>query len=263
MVLKKGRGKENSNIKQYTTEEYIELLQKGNIDDLTRNRYEKLLNYCKKEKERLFEIFYVIISTIPQKVYRDADFRFEIGHHFSIFLDEWTGLKENLDVGYDMVFENGLRVSIKHQQELFGRPVLRGKGFTKPKEIALKNCRTTENKNTDITQILDCLLAVEGRRFNKGLVSIRFALASKDTVQKYVKDKANTDQLVVKIPDNEWEFDSGAREFKMEPNEKEMFRNWNNRYMDYHRSALLDNLELNLRHGEILKHLKISQKDEI
>lgn len=158
------------------------------------------VSFCKENEERIIAAIVSAARCIPPKM-NDCDYRFNINNMFCHTLakefslgGEGGTLQPCYNEGYDMLFADRTKISIKIQKEIFQRKMKNGK-LTVPKDIVMKNCLGKDNSwKTDLN--LDYLMAIQrGKDNGTGTVDIGFAIMSKDKIVSIVEG----DQIKIKV----------------------------------------------------------------
>lgn len=166
------------------------------------------VDFVRFNEERLANTFYNVIKSIPSTM-NCPDYRTMISDAYARTLDrEFYQLKDTKSIGFDLLYNNALRVSIKSMQtELFQRSKPRGKGLTVPKQIILKNKLKSGESKIDIEMYFDYLLGVSAYYDSKTEdYVVSFGVVPFGVVEKFIPKESITDQVKVSIPNNEWSF---------------------------------------------------------
>jgi hypothetical protein len=186
-----------------------------------KNPYKMLTSYTfvdfiKFNEERLANTFYKVVKSIPSTM-NCPDYRALISDAYARTLDrEFYQLKDTKSIGYDLLYNNALRTSIKSMQtELFQRLRPNGKGLTVPKPIILKNKLTPGENKIDIDMYFDYLLGVSAyydAKTEEYVVS--FGVVPFGVVQNFIPKESANDQVKVRIPNDSWSFISKTYRIK-------------------------------------------------
>ena len=178
-----------------------------------KNPYRMLTSYTfvdfvKFNEEKLAKTFYSVARSIPSTM-NCCDYRALISDMYARTIDRnFYQLKDCKSIGYDMLYNNSLRISLKTMQtRLFQRNKLRGGGLTTPRPIILKNKLVSGKNSLDVDLYGDYLLAVSSY-YDKATEEyvISFGVVSFGIVQKYIPTNSVNDQVKVAIPDSDWAF---------------------------------------------------------
>lgn len=180
---------------------------------LGKNPYKMLTSYTfvdfiRFNEERFAQTFYNVVKGVPDSM-NCGDYRMLISDMYSRTLDRnFYQLKDCKSIGYDMLYNNSLRISMKTMQtKLFQRPKLRGEGLTTPTTIVLKNKLSTGDNDTNTDLYCDYLFGVSAFYDKKtGEYVISFGVVPFGVVKKYIPVKSDNDQVKVCIPNDEWSF---------------------------------------------------------
>lgn len=194
------------------------------------------ITFCEKEKELLLLSLVDIISCIPSTM-NLLDNRFDISNFYCNELARDFGniLSEDKSVGYDMLYDHTERISIKFKNRVYQRPLADGVTLGKIPSIAVKNFLSTVNRSMEVSGF-DYLLAVE-KDINKknGMMGVGFSVATPGTVQRNVVKNSKSDQLLVKIPNDDWDYFSGVYNFNVDMNDAKQ-----NRRYEYGKKLMYD-----------------------
>jgi len=157
-------------------------------------------------------------------------------HHFDNTFEPLTKIIGNNS--YDMMFNSKSKISVKIMQSAFQRQKKNDEGFTKPKEIALKNCLGSKKKsNLKTLRDLDfeyLFVIQRGEQKDNKTISIGFGVISKKNIMLLEKNKHGVikrigDQIKLTIENNEFDFFSGVVERPIN-NSKNRKNKLNNRF---------------------------------
>lgn len=174
------------------------------------------IDFVKFYEDRLAQTFYKVVRSMPSSI-NCPDYRTLISDMYARSLDRhFYQLKDNKAIGYDMLYNNSLTISLKTMQtRLFQRSKKRCSGLTKPVTIILKNKMNSGVNRTDKDLYSDYLLGVSAR-YNDDEESyiVKFGVATFSVVEKYIPKESSNDQVKVCIPDSEWSFISKTYKIK-------------------------------------------------
>jgi len=165
------------------------------------------VDFVKIYEERIANTIFRIVRSIPTSM-NDMDYRSLLSDMYARTFDrEFYQLKDRKSVGFDMVYNNSVNISVKtFQTEVFQRPKLSGKGLTKPKEIMLKNFLSKGKGFMDKTDYFDYILLISAYYDNRTReYVIKFGTTSFESV-KEMKPYVHKGQMRVLIPNKNWFF---------------------------------------------------------
>ena len=185
---------------------------------------EEFISFCKENEDLLLISLSQIIATMPKDM-NLLDNRFDISSYYCNELERDFGpsLTKCNSIGFDMLYNhdfNDGKVSIKFGKNIFQK-LRNGNrfGLTIPGAIAVRNYLKASNK-TDKVKGFDYMLAVDRKTDqDNDIVSVGFGVITMQNTQKYVVN-SNTDQLVVRIPNDGWDYFSGIHSEEMSIDEE-------------------------------------------
>lgn len=174
--------------------------------------------FCKKEKDKILRAVELAARNIPPKM-NFPDYRFQINNMFCHSLSrtfnlggEGGTLRSAYNEGYDMLFADTTKISVKIQQAIFQRDK-KNKSLTKAKEIIMKNCLGGNGeKKADLD--LDFLMTIQrGQDKGDGKISIGFGIISKPKLNVLLYRRNNgDDQIIARIKNEDYDYFSGLEE---------------------------------------------------
>lgn len=167
------------------------------------------IDFCAKEQNNIMSAIKLSSSNIPSCL-NSADFRFNISHFICHTLTEMFGTKKELKFvfgnGYDILYNDTVKISVKIQQEIFQHNKNNGE-LSVPKKIVVKNCL---GENVDINDIdLDYVLLIQrGMLKSTNRTDIGFGVLSKESLYK---NNINVfgDQIIVNVENKYLDYYSG------------------------------------------------------
>ena len=176
--------------------------------------------FCLRDNERIFNSIILASTHIPPKM-NQPDYRFNINNIFCHSLSkefslggEGGTIRSSYSEGYDMVFGDKTKISVKIQQEIFQRDK-NGK-MLKPKPITMKNCQGENTENKMILD-LDFLLAIQRGKFENGRILVGFGVISFEKLRSLLF-RGKGEQIKAKILNSEYDYFSGLREISIVSN---------------------------------------------
>lgn len=179
--------------------------------------------FCEKEYERILRAICRFSGNIPPKM-NEPDYRFNINnlccHSLSKEFNlggEGGVLRSSYKPGYDMIFADITKISVKIQEEIFQREnsLLKNGTLTKPKDLVMKNCLGENRKNKGDLD-LDYLMAIQRGNDKNGKRLIGFGVLSKEKLIPIIDAREmnsnSGDQIKAKINNDEWDYFSGLYE---------------------------------------------------
>jgi len=173
------------------------------------------IKFCEDNCDSIIKAISSAASHIPPKM-NLPDYRFNINNLYCHALTkqfslggEGGTLRSSYGVGYDMMFADTDKISVKIQQEVFQRYKKNGIALMVAKDIIMKNClgKASESKmDLDI----DFLLAIQRGKEKSGKVFVGFGAISKHNLNKFIR-VCDGDQFKAKIPNSDFEFFSGLQ----------------------------------------------------
>jgi hypothetical protein len=166
------------------------------------------VDFVRFNEEKLAQTFYKVARSIPTSM-NSADYRFMISDDYARTLDRnFYQFKDTKSIGYDLLYNNSSTISLKSMQiEIFQRPYIRGKGITKARTIILKNKLSGITNSLASDEYFDYLLGVSTvYEVKTGDYVISFGTVPFETVKKYILPESKNDQVLVRIPNDEWSF---------------------------------------------------------
>lgn len=174
------------------------------------------VNFCKNNPNRFIKAIGLAARNIPPKM-NFPDYRFNINNIFCHSLSrefslggEGGTLRSAYNEGYDMMYADMIKISVKIQQEIFQRE-MKNKVLTCPKELIMKNCLGGNNQDKKDLD-LDFLMAIQrGKDKGNGKIFVGFGVISKSKLSELIYTR-NQDQIIVKIKNDDLDFYSGLHE---------------------------------------------------
>lgn len=167
------------------------------------------IKFCRKNKDKILSAIGNAATNCPPKMNHE-DYRFQISNLFCHALDktftlggEGGTLRSVYHTGYDMIFADRDKISIKIQKKVFEREKKRGKGLTLPSKLIVKNCLgCAEHEDLD----MDFLVALQrGDDNNNESLSIGFGVISKKSLER-INYEREGDQIKIRIKNDQFDF---------------------------------------------------------
>ena len=175
------------------------------------------VNWCQNEKDVLLDCIYTFASHIPSIMCK-ADFRHNISHFGCHVIsrqynkfgsgDTISSAKEN---GYDLIWSNKSRISVKIQEQCFQRKKKLSEELTTAPAIILKN-KLGGNKDTPLDFEFDYLMSIQRGKTRSEIIPLAFGVISKEKLANHIM-VASGDQIKVKLQNNQYDFFSGIKEY--------------------------------------------------
>jgi len=175
--------------------------------------------FCRKECGRIIKAIALAARNIPPKM-NFPDYRFQINNVFCHSLSrefslggEGGTLRSAYSEGYDMIYADLIKISVKIQQEIFQKEKRNGE-LTCPKEIIMKNCLGGNNLTKQDLD-LDFLVAIQrGKDKGDGKLLIGFGVISKAKLAKLIYMRKE-DQIIAKMSNDKYDFYSGLQTIEL------------------------------------------------
>lgn len=176
------------------------------------------LDFVRKNASRFFTAFNVFAQTCPT-LFNAPDHRMLKGLYSCSCLEKVFGcgpgyiLKNRPMIGHDMLFHNGVRVSVKTMNKVFQRPWRYDNDkLTNAGNIMVKNRLGHISANNE--QDYDYMIVAQtGFDKHTNTYDIGFAVATYETVCKNIIS-TNNDQVIANIKNNEWDYFSGIETYQ-------------------------------------------------
>lgn len=176
------------------------------------------LDFVRNSATKFFDAFNTFSQTCPT-LFNAPDYRMLKGLYSCSCLERQFGVgpdyifKNVPAVGHDMLFHNGVRVSVKTTQKLFQRPwKFDSDKLTNAGNIMVRNKLGSVSVNSE--QDYDFLLAAQtGFNQKTSTYDIGFAVATYETVCKNLIT-TNNDQVVANISNSAWDYFSGIETYE-------------------------------------------------
>jgi hypothetical protein len=166
------------------------------------------LNFVKNNESKILDVIERCSQRLPS-VLKELDNRFALGSYFPSMLIDQLGFPLTLteSIGYDMLYEKRVRLSVKSQAEIFQRQKKDGT-LTLPNPIVMVNSlkKSQENKSVKYEfSNFEYLLVIQRGQESRNKHIIGFGIISRENLNKFIM-LHNNDQIKVRIPNDGYEF---------------------------------------------------------
>lgn len=208
------------------------------------------ISFCENEKIKIIDAIKKASTNIPTKM-NLPDYRFQINNLFCHSLSkeftlggEGGTLRPSYNAGYDMIYADTDKISIKIQKEIFQEK--KKNKLLKPKSIIMKNC-LGGNAKDKIDIDLDYLMTIQRGKIVNGKSLIGFGIISKNKLTNLIKVNGD-DQIIVKINNEQYDYFSGLE--NIDVNNEQDRQSELNRVFSLGLSQMYDNI-LNIDNSTI------------
>jgi hypothetical protein len=176
--------------------------------------------FCKREGDRIIKTITRASRNIAPKM-NLPDYRFNISNLFCHAISkeftrggEGGDLRSVYDKGYDLIFADQTKISVKIQQEIFQKSN-KNETLSVPKDIILKNCLGGNADNRPLVGF-DFLLCIQrGKYTSDGVIWVGFGVVS---IDKLTKTTLLGEQIKVKLENQEYDYFSGLHKIILDDN---------------------------------------------
>jgi len=169
------------------------------------------IRFCRLEHNNILKSIEMASRGIPPEMNK-PDYRFHISHLLCYtIVKPYVGknvLESSYNVGYDLMYNNKDRISVKIQTYMFQQPLKKSPNrLTTAKSIVIKNKLGNNSQDPDVHDLeFDYLMTIQRGNNRKGTMDIGFAVISREDIPNL---RSSGDQITTSIPNDGYNYFSG------------------------------------------------------